>query len=412
MSELVGYVLKDLLLSQGFALLGETQQLQAILEDICPDEQKVIELVMLAFEEKIPERLLIPVSEAELPKTLTLLSQELSAQKQLAPHFSDWIVETWANALGKTNAYAISRNLLAEAEEMYRDKIRSVFYEWDSLSEEEQEKVQNLRQQLLLNEKDHARIWAEVREEQKQDILLNVSLIAPSSPPFQNGLGMKFIRIEPGKFLMGSPEYEHHREEDETQHSVTLSKPYWIQTTPVTQAQWEELMGFNPSDFKNPLHPVENVSWLEIVQRFLPALNARGEGFYRLPTEAEWEYASRAGNTKAYSDRNDASTLDSFAWYNNNSNYQTQPVALKTANPWGLYDMHGNVWEWCHDWHAPFSNQALENPRGPAQGKGRVMRGGSWFCNATSCRQAARGYLPPETRVRLTGFRLVRNCDD
>jgi formylglycine-generating enzyme required for sulfatase activity len=229
---------------------------------------------------------------------------------------------------------------------------------------------------------------------------------------FKNSLEMHFVKIAPGSFNMGSPAYERQREDDETQHQVTLTRSWYMQTTPVTQTQWQAITGSNPSDFKGPELPVENVSWNDIQTVFLPRLNALGEGTYRLPTEAEWEYAARAGSTQAYYLRDDASQLDARAWYNNNSLFQTHPVSQKQPNAWGLYDCHGNVWEWCQDgYHGPYAAAEATDPIGAAGGLGRVMRGGSWFCNASACRSAARGYMPPETRIRLIGFRLVRVDD-
>ncbi|MEZ0368416.1 MAG: formylglycine-generating enzyme family protein, partial [Candidatus Sericytochromatia bacterium] len=180
----------------------------------------------------------------------------------------------------------------------------------------------------------------------------------------------------------------------------------------VTQQQWEAVMGSNPSDFKGAALPVENVSWNDVMTRFIPRLNDMGMGSYRLPTEAEWEYAARAGSWQAYYQREDASQLDTYAWYTNNSRFQTHAVGTKVSNAWGLYDMHGNIWEWCNDWYnGPYSKEPQTDPAGPQRGLGRVMRGGSWFCNAAACRLATRGYMPPETRIRLIGFRLVRELD-
>ncbi|MBT9546907.1 MAG: formylglycine-generating enzyme family protein [Candidatus Sericytochromatia bacterium] len=409
MSELVGHILKDLLDSQGKSLLGQGDYLKAILMDVCPDEPKAIDLIMTALDEAIPVDLL------QLKKTTdgwqTPFTDKLNQNQGLPDRYSNWVVETWAAALGVIPLNFQPRNLIAESEEEYRDAIRSVFLRWNDLNEAQKTEIRGLQNRLRLDREEAERIWKEVQEEMSRTNQIAVKVSPPTLAPLHNSLGMSFVRIEPGSFLMGSPDYERNRESDETLHSVTLSQPYWMQSTPVTQAQWQKLMGNNPADFKGPQLPIENISWLDINQRFLPALNALGEGKYRLPSEAEWEYAARAGSMKSFYERHDASTLDAYAWYNNNSNFKTHPVGQKQPNAWGLYDMYGNVWEWCKDLYGAYLLNQTQDPQGPARGQGRVMRGGSWFCSTNACRQAARGYLTPETRVRLTGFRLVREPD-
>jgi formylglycine-generating enzyme required for sulfatase activity len=174
--------------------------------------------------------------------------------------------------------------------------------------------------------------------------------------------------------------------------------------TEVTQAQWQAVMGNNPSYFKNcPQCPVETVSW-EDAQRFVDKLNAQNDGFkYRLPTEAEWEYAARSGTTGDY-----AGNLDSMAWYSGNSGNKTHEVATKQPNAWGLYDMHGNVWEWCEDWYGDYPSGAVTNPTGAASGSYRVFRGGSWYFDAVNLRSAYRNRNSPSLRLSRLGFRVVR----
>lgn len=160
-----------------------------------------------------------------------------------------------------------------------------------------------------------------------------------------------FISIKPGKFLMGSPVTEKDRFDDETQREVTISKEFEIADAPVTQAQWKEVMGSNPSYFKGDDHPVECVSW-EDAQKFIQKLNeSQSEYTYRLPTEEEWEYCARAGTTTAYFFGDDPKDLPKYAWFYENSENRTHPVKQKLPNPWGLYDVCGNVWEWCQDWY-------------------------------------------------------------
>jgi len=225
-----------------------------------------------------------------------------------------------------------------------------------------------------------------------------------SGKTFTNSTGMTFVQIPPGTFMMGSPSSEPNRDSDETQHRVTLTKPFYMQTTEVTQGQWKAVMGNNPSHLSNcgDNCPVEQVSWNDC-QEFIRKLNQReGNGTYRLPTEAEWEYACRAGTTGPY-----YTDLDRAGWYSGNSNNRTHPVAQKTPNAWGLYDMHGNVWEWCQDWRVDYPGGSVTDPKGPSSGNYRVIRGGSWSHAARYCRSADRSSGTPDYRILHRGFRVA-----
>jgi formylglycine-generating enzyme required for sulfatase activity len=235
-------------------------------------------------------------------------------------------------------------------------------------------------------------------------------------PAMSNSLGMSFGYVPAGTFIMGSPEHEPGRNDDEVPHEVTLTTDFYLQTTPVTQGQWQALMGNNPSGFENcGLDcPVEQVSWHEC-QEFFNRLNAMEEGAYRLPTEAEWEYAARAGSNTAFARGGITAlfcdhdpTLDSLGWYCGNSDRQTHPVAQKVPNARGLYDMHGNVYEWCQDWYGEYPPTPLTDPGGPASGTGRVGRGGSWFSSAKTCRSASRLRMSPDSKTPFLGFRVLK----
>ena len=190
-----------------------------------------------------------------------------------------------------------------------------------------------------------------------------------------------------------------------------LSQPFYLGKYEVTQEQWETVMGENPSKFKGPRHPVENVSW-EDVQQFIGKLN-REEGHtrYRLPTEAEWEYACRAGTTGDYGffDNFFFGRLKRYAWNGGNSGGQTHPVGEKDPNAWGLYDMHGNVWEWVQDWYEGnyYRNSPATDPRGPSSGSIRVYRGGSWYFLASFCTVAFHDFYSPANRIDYLGFRVA-----
>jgi len=209
---------------------------------------------------------------------------------------------------------------------------------------------------------------------------------------------MDFCRIPAGTFFMG---------EQGTLHQVTLTKDFYLAQYPVTQALWQAIMGNNPSHFKGENHPVDQVSW-EDVQGFIANLNERtGENRYRLPTEAEWEYACRSGSSGTYCFGDDEKLLGEYAWYNNNSEQKTHPVGEKKPNAWGLYDMHGNVWEWCQDWYGDYSQGSVTDPVGLSSGSRRVFRGGSWFYGAGYCRSAIRFRCGPGYRYIILGFRLA-----
>ena len=215
-----------------------------------------------------------------------------------------------------------------------------------------------------------------------------------------NDFGMIFVLIKPGTFIMGSPEGELGRGSDEVQHSVTLTQAFYMQSTEVTQGQWKAVMGTNPSyyDRCGDDCPVEHVSWNKS-QEFIEKLNLHeNTNRYRLPTEAQWEYAARAGSTSALANGDLVKTgysggwdtnLVAMGWYCVNSN-GTNPVAQKNSNAWGLYDMHGNVFEWCQDFYGSYSMDSVSDPVGPSSGSTRVIRGGSWSVFAQECRSANR----------------------
>jgi formylglycine-generating enzyme required for sulfatase activity len=223
---------------------------------------------------------------------------------------------------------------------------------------------------------------------------------------YTNSLGMKFAWIPPGSFLMGSPPGEEGHNDYEVQHRVRLTSGFWLGIYPVTQKEWQTVMESNPSHFKGNDRPVEQVSWQDC-QEFCRKLSAREGKTYRLPSEAEWEYACRAGTTTAYYFGDDPAMLDDYAWYSENSGSQTRPVGQKKANAWGLYDMHGNVWEWCQDWYGKYPRSEQSDPQGPSGGSSRVFRGGCWHLVPQLCRSAGRSGVEPEYRRYSLGCRLA-----
>ena len=252
--------------------------------------------------------------------------------------------------------------------------------------------------------------------------LLPDSILA-SEKVFRNSVGMEFVLIPAGTFMMGSPKDERYRNKSEVQHQVTISRPFYMQTTEVTLKQWWALMGkrfFGRRKGPDNL-PVVKVSWHKSME-FIKKLNALNEGTYRLPTEAEWEYAARAWTSTAYRWGN---TIDcSKAMYHNNRLKENlcvdyvkskglpvdgpAPVKSYEPNAWGLYDMHGNVWEWCQDWYGDYPTGSVLDPAGPDAGTDKVRRGGSWFRYGSSCRSANRAKAHPSAKFQTTGFRVVR----
>jgi len=218
-------------------------------------------------------------------------------------------------------------------------------------------------------------------------------------PESADSIGMKFKLIAAGTFMMG---------EGDEAHEVTLTKPFKMGVHEVTQAQYEQVMGNNPSGFKGAHDPVERVTWIDAVEfcrrlSELPKEKLAGN-LYRLPTEAEWEYACRAGTTTKYSFGDNESDLGNYAWYGDHGN--PQPVAGRKPNEWGLYDMHGNVREWCQDWQGDYPIGAVTDPTGPASGSSRVSRGGGWYCRAENCRSASRNWAIPSFYNLSSGFRV------
>jgi formylglycine-generating enzyme required for sulfatase activity len=280
--------------------------------------------------------------------------------------------------------------------------------------------------------------WAEWREMGQVEELAKLfgSNLAKSPPPMPGGStlragetavfgGIEFVWCPPGSFLMGCPKDELGSGYHSTQHQVILTRGFWMGKFPVTQGQWEVVMGGNPSHFKDsgPNAPVEQVSW-DDAQEFCRALNQHDGREYRLPTEAEWEYACRAGTARAWGFNegdyvdNDIlekdgidyeETLPNYAWFEDNSKGTTHPVGQKKSNAWGLHDMHGNVDEWCQDYwtEEDYPQGSATDPIGPVIGSKRGFRGGAWDSNYEYNRSASRWGTEPTSRTNMTGFRLA-----
>lgn len=295
------------------------------------------------------------------------------------------------------------------------DALYNVAEEFDRILEDPATAERRNRREARIqqkNEEAQRRLQAEVAKKRLDEQTARLIASTPKMIPIEStpaelllqGLNVllpEMVFVKGGRFQMGENGVA------DPVHAVTLSD-FEIGKYPVTQKQWTEIMGSNPSKFKGcDGCPVENVSWND-VQEFLKILNARFPGKnYRLPTEAEWEYAARGGNNSKgymYAGGND---LGEVGWYVWNSGFKTHPVGRKKANELGLHDMSGNVWEWCSDWYEEYTLSAQTNPTGPKTGSGRVNRGGSWILIAGTCRISFRNDYSPDDRLLNLGFRVA-----
>jgi formylglycine-generating enzyme required for sulfatase activity/TolB-like protein len=260
------------------------------------------------------------------------------------------------------------------------------------------------------------------RDTEKLDVVLNKKRNKTSS----GSSNIEMVEIQAGSFMMGSPSNEKNRNSDEKKHKVTIRKSFLMSKTEVTQKQWQAVMGNNPSYCIGDDNPVERVSWFNCVkfcnklsekEGLEPVYNINGNNVtwdkskrgYRLPTEAEWEYACRAGTTTRFNTGNSDSDLKRAGWFKDNSGRKSHPVAQKTPNSYGLYDMHGNVWEWCWDWFGSYGGDITADPVGASSGSYRVFRGGAWYNDAQRCRSAYRNNDSPNNSYHSVGFRFVRS---
>ena len=260
-------------------------------------------------------------------------------------------------------------------------------------------------------------------------ISLSDWLISPEQKYGTGDSGITMVKIGAGEFLMGSPRYEADRESNEDRHQVTLTRGFLLGKTEVTQDQWKAIMGSSPSRHDGGRRPVENVTFSQCVE-FCNQLSQaegiepaygfngeeiywnRGSGGYRLPTEAEWEFACRAGSLQRFANGDRPSDLDAISWSRNNSSGRTHDVASRDPNSWGFHDMHGNVWEWCWNWSAPYPSRFAVDPQGPETGSSRVIRGGSWDNSHAACRSANHNGAKPGFRAGVLGFRVARTVLD
>ena len=273
----------------------------------------------------------------------------------------------------------------------------------------ESTKEESIKEEIKVKAKQMELVKLKQEEEAKVQQMELVKLKQEEEAKFA-AIEKEMVLIPAGRFMMGSPESEKNRDNDETQHEVTITKPYYMGKYEVTKEQWKMVMGDSPSSNKEAKFPVTNVSWADC-QEFIKKLNAKTSGGFRLPTEAEWEYACRAGTSTAYSfgdslTKGDANYGDGAA-----GRESIKTTGNYKPNVFGLYDMHGNVWEWCEDWKADYPGGAVTDPKGPATGEYRVLRGGSFDSFESKARSSVRVYFTPAYRLFDFGFRLARTAD-
>ncbi|MDO4569625.1 MAG: SUMF1/EgtB/PvdO family nonheme iron enzyme [Planctomycetia bacterium] len=294
-----------------------------------------------------------------------------------------------------------------------QEKTLLIEREKENLAQEKAE-IERRRQEDARLAREKAEIERKAAEIAKQKASSTAPLAGDRLVKTIKGVEYAWRWCPAGEFMMGSPKGEKGRDDDEKQHRVTLTQGFWMLETQVTQRMWQSVMGDNPSFFKGDNLPVECVSWHDCV-KFCEKISKLSGLNIQLPTEAQWEYACRAGTTTALnSGKNltdteyDCANLNEVAWYDwKGENESTHPVGQKRPNAWGLYDMHGNVWEWCQDWYGEYVESPTSDPKGPNSGSNRVNRGGGWHDYAESCRSAYRGSYDPPYSHDAVGFRLL-----
>ena len=284
-------------------------------------------------------------------------------------------------------------DLLAKKDERERKEQERI--QREHMEGEERERKEREERERKAREEQERKEWERREREAKGEFEVG-------------GVKFKMVKVEGGTFTMGATlgQGSDVLYGEKQAHNVTLSD-YYIGETQVTQALWNAVMGDNPTYFKVDNLPVECVSWVNVVEKFIPALNRKTGRTFRLPTEAEWEYAARGGNKSKGYKYSGSNIIDEVAWYDGNSGGKTHLVKGKKSNELGLYDMSGNVWEWCNDWYGKYSSGAQTNPQGPDKGSNRVLRGGGWGRDARYCRVSCRGSCTPSYRTDGIGFRLV-----
>jgi formylglycine-generating enzyme required for sulfatase activity len=416
--------LRKIIVQYGTSICEDHRKVEGLLRDYCPEYKREINVLVLALKERVADDLIAQTNKGPIDVVILNLTQRIHDNHAIENDFASWAVESWAIALGVISSPLSKQPVIDDIIKANKSSKKLIDKTATKISEEnDPDKLYELGlmyhagKQVTKDLTDAVKCYRKAAEQGNTRAKAMLGLLYPKGQGESHGdvdstvitspaLGSKFVLIPVGAFMMGSSSGE----SDETPHQARIWKPFFMQTTEVTQGQWEKVMGSNPSYFKECGYncPVENVSW-EDVQEFIQKLNSMegSRNKYRLPTEAEWEYAARGGGKdEDYSGGND---IEVVAWYKNNSGGKTHPVGQKKPNGLGIYDMSGNVWEWCQDWYGdyPSGHLIVIDPAGPSRGVGHVFRGGSWDYIARYCRSAFRSMGAPNFMINNLGFRLA-----
>jgi len=357
----------------GYAMFAKENKsrLSAMIGDFFPHDPKMHRMLRFAINENIPCRLLKVKDSDDAPLEIKKLKFYLYEDCGLDERIASQVVDCFAFALGLDSTGSHSQTFKSDIEPKQDRTIRK-----DAASEQRYDSETNTN---FTNETKIA--------------------LHPAEP--------EMVFVKGGTFMMGAtPEQGDECYTDEYPAHEVMVSDFHIGKYEVTQAQWKAIMGNNPSYFKGEELPVEKVSWDE-VQVFIRKLNALTGKEYRLPTEAEWEFAARGGNKSKGYKYSGSNNVGDVAWFEDNSGKQTHPVGTKSPNELDIYDMSGNVWEWCSDWYGKYSSDVETNPQGPVSGSRRVARGGGWYYRTGRMRVSNRDGIVPVYRSYYLGFRLA-----
>ena len=426
--------IKYLIEEFGYSIFKDTQRCLSIAYDMFEGDKQVSFLIKTAFKNKVYETLLKAKNSSSenkliyIEKAVNILIDDCGIDKDKAINIVGWLSNTvfsneWESFLNnfyskikqKTDTDNNYIKLLQKENEKLKNLISQKDIEIISLKKQLEAKtiVVQPNQTQIIPTKDSN---SPLNDIQTINIAGKISIL--------EDINLEMVSCPSGSFMMGSPESgifagELGRYKDELIHKVNISKPFKIGKFPITQSQYKAIMGNNPSHFIGNNNPVENVNWYH-AKEFCKQLNSLYKNklpngyIYDLPTEAQWEFACRAGTPTALnsgenltSSESYCSNLDKVGWYIENSNNTTHSVGQKKPNAWGIYDMHGNVWEWCEDMYVDYPSYPVTDPVGQANISYRIRRGGSWTSNAKYCRSAFRNYNNPNICDNNVGFRVA-----
>lgn len=415
----------ELVAQYGILLIDDLLRCTGLLKDYCGQHKREVNLLVLALRERVPHELLASASNTPEQMVVSRLARKLHDEHGCAEDFARWAVVAWVRALEKNLTFSIpdsiSQAISAPIKEPEKVAARTTTQQETELSEIHKCNKRHLDLlQIWLEEYPNGSWsypqWIDFLKilEPPYDREFLESYRDSTSPDFLQNIKNEFVLIKGGSFIMGDT-FGEGRDNEYPVHEVNLDS-FFIKKRLVTQSEWKLIMNNNPSHLKaySKDCPVVNVSWND-VQNFIRRLNQWTGNSYRLPTEAEWEYAARSGGrNEKWAGNNILSEVNNYTVNSNNSVGKTWPVGIKKPNGLGIYDMCGNVWEWCNDWYEAhyYKTSPKQNPQGPFSGKYRVLRGGSWSDEPFFQRTTYRSRGNPDIRNISFGFRLAASFDD